>query len=113
MQTSKPFISIVCPCYNEEDVIHHFLKEITKVLLTSKKTYEIVFIDDGSTDNTLEVLKEAKLHNPKIKILQLSRNFGKEIALTAGIDATVGDTVVPIDVDLQDPPEVILDFIKK
>jgi len=113
MQTSKPFISIVCPCYNEEDVIHHFLKEITKVLLTSKKTYEIVFIGDGSTDNTLEVLKEAKLHNPKIKILQLSRNFGKEIALTAGIDATVGDTVVPIDVDLQDPPEVILDFIKK
>ncbi|MDQ7059606.1 MAG: glycosyltransferase family 2 protein [Sulfurimonas sp.] len=113
MQTKHPFISIVCPCYNEEEVINHFLKSITKILQTSKKTYEIIFIDDGSTDNTLEVLIESKKNYEHIKILKLSRNFGKEIALTAGIDASIGETVVPIDVDLQDPPEIILDFIKK
>jgi len=113
MQTTKPFISIVCPCYNEEEVIDHFLKSITEILKTSQKTYEIIFIDDGSTDNTLEVLIESKKSYEHIKIIKLSRNFGKEIALTAGIDATLGETVVPIDVDLQDPPEIILDFIKK
>lgn len=113
MQTTKPFISIVCPCYNEEEVINHFLKNITKILATSNKTYEIIFIDDGSTDNTLQVLIESKNNYEHLKILKLSRNFGKEIALTAGIDATIGETVVPIDVDLQDPPEIILDFIKK
>ena len=99
MQTTKPFISIVCTCYNEEDVINHFLKSITEILKTSQKTYETIFIDDGSTDKTLDVLIESKKSYEHIKILKLSRNFGKEIALTAGIDATVGETVVPIDVD--------------
>jgi len=113
MQNSQPFLSIVCPCYNEEEVIEHFLKSITEILLQTKKSYEIIFIDDGSKDNTLNVLIESKKNYENIKILQLSRNFGKEIALTAGIDASLGETVVPIDVDLQDPPELILDFIKK
>ena len=113
MKTKKPFISIVCPCYNEEKVIDYFLKKITEVLKNSTKSYEIIFIDDGSTDNTLNVLMEYQNNYEHIRILQLSRNFGKEIALTAGIDATLGETVVPIDVDLQDPPEIILDFIKK
>ncbi len=111
--TSLPFISIVCPCYNEEEVIGHFLQSITKVLKQSKKTYEIIFIDDGSTDKTLDVLIESKKEYEFIKILKLSRNFGKEIALTAGIESSSGETVVPIDVDLQDPPEIILNFIKK
>ena len=113
MKTRTPFISIVCPCYNEEKVIDVFLKKITEVLKNSDKSYEIIFIDDGSTDNTLNVLIEYKNIYEHIRILQLSRNFGKEIALTAGIDATLGETIVPIDVDLQDPPEIILDFIKK
>ena len=107
------FISIVCPCYNEEEVIEYFLKSITKVLVTAQKTYEIIFIDDGSKDNTLKVLIEAKQNYDHIRIIKLSRNFGKEVALTAGIDASSGETVVPIDVDLQDPPELILEFIKK
>ena len=109
----SPFISIVCPCYNEEEVIEHFLKSMTKILETTQKTYEIIFIDDGSKDNTLNVLLDAKAKYEHLRIIKLSRNFGKEIALTAGIDASIGETVVPIDVDLQDPPELILEFIKK
>ena len=108
-----PFLSIVCPCYNEEDTIEPFLVEISKVLYEADKSYEIIFINDGSRDKTLEVLKEAKTRYEHIRILNLSRNFGKELALSAGLDASKGETVVPIDVDLQDPPELILDFIKK
>ncbi|MFT5661982.1 MAG: glycosyltransferase involved in cell wall biosynthesis [Sulfurimonas sp.] len=111
--SSLPFISIVCPCYNEEEVIEHFLKSITPILTKSEKSYEIIFIDDGSKDNTLNVLLEAKQNHENIRVIKLSRNFGKEKALTAGIDLSLGETVVPIDVDLQDPPELILDFIKK
>lgn len=111
--SNEPFISIVCPCYNEEEVIDHFLKSITPILKESEKTYEIIFIDDGSKDNTFNVLLEAKENYENIRVVKLSRNFGKERALTAGIDASIGQTVVPIDVDLQDPPELILDFIKK
>ena len=110
---TSPFISIVCPCYNEEDVIEHFLKSMTKILEQSQKTYEIIFIDDGSKDATLNVLLESKKNYENIRVLKLSRNFGKEVALTAGLDASIGETVVPIDVDLQDPPELILEFIKK
>ena len=113
ISTSSPFISIVCPCYNEEDVIEHFLKSMTKILKQSQKTYEIIFIDDGSKDATLDVLLESKKNYENIRVLKLSRNFGKEVALTAGLDASIGETVVPIDVDLQDPPELILEFIKK
>ncbi|MDB2562783.1 glycosyltransferase family 2 protein [Sulfurimonas sp.] len=112
-QELLPFISIVCPCYNEEEVIEHFLKNITKILISSKKSFEIIFVDDGSKDDTLNVLITSKQSYEHIRIIKLSRNFGKEVALTAGIDATRGETVVPIDVDLQDPPELILEFIEK
>ena len=108
-----PFISIVCPCYNEEEVISHFLQSMTSILKTSQKSYEIIFIDDGSKDNTLNVLIESKKTYRNIRIIKLSRNFGKEVALSAGLDVSLGETVVPIDVDLQDPPELILEFIKK
>ena len=111
--SSLPFISIICPCYNEEEVIEYFLQSMTTILHKSQKSYEIIFIDDGSKDKTLNVLIESKQKYANIRIIKLSRNFGKEIALTAGIDASLGQTVVPIDVDLQDPPELILDFIKK
>jgi len=113
MIIEKPFISIVCPCFNEEEVVGHFIENIKEVLEKSRKSYEIIFIDDGSTDNTLNSLIEYKKNHKHIRILELSRNFGKEVALTAGIDASLGETVVPIDADLQDPPEIILDFIKK
>jgi len=113
MQNKAPFISIVAPCYNEAGVIDVFLQEMFTVLKRLNRDFEIVFVNDGSRDNTLDVLIEkSKAHN-EIRVLNLSRNFGKEAALTAGIDHAQGEVVVPIDVDLQDPPELILDFVRE
>jgi glycosyltransferase involved in cell wall biosynthesis len=109
----EPFISIVAPCYNEEAVIDIFLEKIFVVLEQLGRSFEIVFVNDGSRDNTLEVLKAKSKEYAGIRVINLSRNFGKEAALTAGIDAARGEVVVPIDVDLQDPPELILEFVKK
>ncbi|MGZ5208866.1 MAG: glycosyltransferase family 2 protein [Sulfuricurvum sp.] len=108
-----PFISLICPCYNEQEVIGYFLSTITPILESLKKSYEIIFINDGSRDMTLDVLLVSKQHYPHIRVLNLSRNFGKEAAMTAGIDVCRGEVVIPIDVDLQDPPELIRDFIRE
>lgn len=112
-EKNPPFLSIVAPCYNEEDVIDIFLEKMFYILQKLDKSFEIVFVNDGSKDRTLEVLKEKSQEYPEVRVINLSRNFGKESAMTAGIDATCGEVVVPIDVDLQDPPELILDFVKK
>ena len=109
----KPFISIVAPCYNEEDVIDIFLEKIFEVLKKLGRSYEIVFVNDGSRDNTLEILKQKAQEYDTVRVISLSRNFGKEAALSAGLDMAHGEVVVPIDVDLQDPPELILEFVKK
>ena len=113
MQTDKPFLSIVAPCYNEEDVIDIFLEKIFAVLQQLGRSYEIVFVNDGSKDNTLEILKQKAKEYASVRVITLSRNFGKEAALSAGLDMAHGEVVVPIDVDLQDPPELILEFVKK
>jgi len=113
MKKNAPFISIVAPCYNEEDVIDIFLENIVPILEQLKKSYEIVFVNDGSRDNTLEILKAKAKEYESVRVISLSRNFGKEAALSAGLDMARGEAVVPIDVDLQDPPEFILDFVKK
>ena len=110
---SNPTLSIVCPCYNEEEVIDIFLETITPILKKTQKSYEIIFINDGSTDSTFEVLKRAKESYASIRIINFARNFGKESALTAGLDSSRGKVVVPIDVDLQDPPELIELFLQK
>jgi len=109
----EPFISIVAPCYNEEAVIDIFLEKIFEVLERLGRSFEIVFVNDGSRDSTLEVLKAKSKEYAGVRVINLSRNFGKEAALTAGIDMAQGEVVVPIDVDLQDPPELILEFVKK
>jgi len=106
-------VSIVCPCYNEDEVVEIFLDKISDVLNKTNKSYEIIFINDGSTDNTLKTLINLKNKYQYIKILNLSRNFGKEAALTAGLKYSQGEVVIPIDVDLQDPPKLILSFLKK
>jgi len=106
-----PLISLICPCYNEEKVVELFLKEISIVLNDIGKSYEIVFVNDGSRDETLTKLLKAKEKYENIRIINLSRNFGKEAALTAGLDQVKGELIIPIDVDLQDPPELIKDFI--
>lgn len=113
MKNQPPFLSIVVPCYNEEDVIEIFLNKMFSVLAYINEDFEIVFVNDGSRDATLAVLKEKSQKYDNVRVINLSRNFGKEAALTAGLDASKGEVVVPIDVDLQDPPELILDFIKK
>ncbi len=113
LNTINPNISIVVPCYNEEKVIDIFLSTIEPILETLEESYEIIFINDGSTDNTFEVMLNTKETHKNIRILNLSRNFGKEAALTAGLENARGDAVIPIDVDLQDPPELISQFIEK
>ena len=114
MQNNKPLISIVIPCYNEEEVIEETIKRM--LALCSELTdvrVELIFVDDGSHDNTREILKRHASKNTLIRLICFARNFGHQIAVTAGIDAAGGDAVVLIDADLQDPPEVIHDMIAK
>ena len=99
-------ISIVVPCYNEEETIKPFYREITKVFNSLDDEAEIIFINDGSTDNTLDEIKKTGA-----KYISFSRNFGKEAALFAGLEKSKGDYVIVMDVDLQDPPELIPEMI--
>jgi dolichol-phosphate mannosyltransferase len=99
--------SVVIPCYNEQEVIELFIQRITAVMDGLKDNYELIFVDDGSKDATLALLRKHAQSNKKIKILALSRNFGHQAAVTAGLKYAIGDAVVVIDSDLQDPPEVI------
>jgi glycosyltransferase involved in cell wall biosynthesis len=106
-------LSVVVPMYNEELNIDYLFERLVPVLDRLNMKYEIVCVDDGSKDNTLNYLVAHHLRNPAIKVVNLSRNFGKEIALTAGIDHATGAAVVPIDADLQDPPELIEELVAK
>lgn len=105
-------ISVVIPMYNEEEVVKTSYLRIEKVLEELKQyEYEIIFIDDGSKDKTLELLQEIAKENEKVKILSFSRNFGHQVAVTAGIQYVTGDAVIIMDADLQDPPELIPEMI--
>ena len=106
-----PFISLIIPVLNEEDAIPFFLNRTSEILNAANLLFECVFVDDGSTDRTLDVLLEGVRNDMCIKVVKLSRNFGKEAALMAGIDHAKGEVLVPIDVDLQDPPELIPQFL--
>ncbi len=106
-------ISVVVPCFNEQENVAQFMREISPVLDALEERYEIIFIDDGSADNTLPLLSLIAQENAAIKIISLSRNFGKEAALTAGLDHAAGDAIIPIDVDLQDPVALITQMVEK
>jgi polyisoprenyl-phosphate glycosyltransferase len=106
-------ISVIIPFYNESSGIEYLFARLIPVLQQLNNNYEIVCINDGSTDDTFEKLVEFNQQDPTIKIVNLSRNFGKEIALTAGIDYASGAAVIPLDADLQDPPELITQLIAK
>jgi glycosyltransferase involved in cell wall biosynthesis len=106
-------VSLVVPVFNEEASVNRFLDTVSPLLSGHNCRFEILFVDDGSRDRTLEILRAAKLRNPAIVILSLSRNFGKDAAMTAGLDHAKGDAVIPMDVDLQDPPELIGRFIER
>ena len=104
-------LSLIAPCYNEQEVLDLFFARIDAEMAKLAVDYEIVCVNDGSRDHTLAVLLKHHQRDPRVKVINLARNFGKEVALSAGLDAAVGDMVVPIDVDLQDPPELIGQFI--
>lgn len=106
-------ISVVVPVFNEAASIELFIAAVTPVLQAISPRWEILFVNDGSRDATLDVIRAANAREPRVRGLDFSRNFGKEIALSAGLDAAVGRAVVPIDVDLQDPPELITAMVAK
>jgi polyisoprenyl-phosphate glycosyltransferase len=105
-------VSIVVPVYNETGLIKPFVNKISSVMKGVSCKYEIVFINDGSTDDTYIELENVYKSEKNIRVITFSRNFGKEAALSAGIDCSDADALIPIDVDMQDPPELIVDFIK-
>lgn len=110
---ASPTLSIVAPAYNEERNIPAFLAAMIPVLEGIGETFEIVFVDDGSRDGTLGILAAAASQDPRIKVVGLARNFGKDIALSAGLAHASGQAVIPIDCDLQHPPELIPQFVAK
>jgi polyisoprenyl-phosphate glycosyltransferase len=108
---AMPFLSVVVPVFNEAGVVSTFLDELGSTLLKAQLSYELVFVDDGSTDGTLDELIARTRGGEHLRVISLSRNFGKEAALTAGFDHAKGDVIIPMDVDLQDSPELILKFV--
>ena len=107
----KETISIVIPCYNEEEVVDICHEEVTKVIDTLPYNFEVIYINDGSTDKTFDKLLDIQKSDRRVVVLNLSRNFGKEAAMTAGIDNCIGDALIILDADLQDPPSLIPDMI--
>ena len=105
-------LSIVCPAYNEEEALAEFHRAVRKEMASLAQPYEVVFVNDGSTDGTLALMHALRARHLNTTIVDLSRNYGKEIALTAGLDAAAGDAVVVIDADLQDPPSLIGEMIE-
>jgi glycosyltransferase involved in cell wall biosynthesis len=109
--TQQKVLSVVVPLYNEEAVIGVFHERLVGVLAGIDIGSEIVYVNDGSSDGSLSKLRDLADHDSRVAIVDLSRNFGKEIALSAGLDHARGDAVVVIDADLQDPPELIREFV--
>jgi glycosyltransferase involved in cell wall biosynthesis len=114
---SPPALSVIAPVKDEEEAIAPFVEKVAAVLEgiegVGRGGFEILFIDDGSDDGTLDAIRRAHQRDPRVRGLSFSRNFGKEAALSAGLDHALGSAVVPLDVDLQDPPEVIGDMVRK
>jgi glycosyltransferase involved in cell wall biosynthesis len=110
---ARPLLSVVAPVYNEETVLPEFHKRLTDVIGGLRSSAEIIYVNDGSDDKSLALLNELHAADPRVAVVNLSRNFGKDIALTAGLDYSRGEAVVVIDSDLQDPPEVIPDLIAR
>jgi glycosyltransferase involved in cell wall biosynthesis len=110
---AQPLISLIVPVYNEADAIPLFLEQLAARLVVADAAFEIVFVNDGSRDGTLEMLLGVAAARPDVTVVNLSRNFGKEAAMTAGLDHARGDAVVLMDVDLQDPPELVAAFVEK
>jgi glycosyltransferase involved in cell wall biosynthesis len=113
MTTDHPTLSVVAPCFNEEGVLHELYRRISQVLDSSGESWELVLVNDGSRDRTPEIMRELHAQDERVKVVDFARNFGHQIAVTAGMDYARGDAVVLIDADLQDPPELILEMLTK
>jgi len=105
--SDKVFLSLVVPCYNEEASIPLFYDEVIKICTFINEQYEVIFIDDGSRDNTLIILRQLANQDKHIHYISFSRNFGKEAAILAGLQAAHGEYIVTLDADGQDPPSLI------
>lgn len=113
-KSDNPFISVVAPVFNEAAGLQAFNASLLKVLNSHyKDNYEVIYCDDGSTDDTTGFIREFNTNNPRVKLVRLSRNFGKEIATTAGINEAQGDVILTIDSDGQHPVELIPKFVEK
>lgn len=108
-----PVISVIAPVYNEQDLLGAFCREMARVLDEIGEPWEIILVNDGSRDGTLDIMRAEHARDPRIKGLSFSKNFGGQIAITAGLDRAQGDAVVVIDADLQDPPDVVKDLVAR
>ncbi|AKG37317.1 glycosyltransferase family 2 protein [Paenibacillus durus] len=105
--------SVIIPMYNEEEVIQETYQRIKKVMGTTGEPYELIFVNDGSVDSCAQMIEEYSCWDESVKLIDLSRNFGHQVAITAGMDYALGDAIIIIDADLQDPPELILQMIEE
>jgi glycosyltransferase involved in cell wall biosynthesis len=108
-----PRYSIIAPCFNEEGGLQELYRRIRPVMERTGESWELVLVNDGSRDRTPQIMRELRAADPRVKVVDFTRNFGHQIAVTAGLDYAQGDAVIIIDADLQDPPELILDMIAK
>ena len=108
----KELISIIVPCYNEQEALPIFYKTIIPILKQLGPDYELILVDDGSKDNTAQIMKNLAQEDENVKYVIFSRNFGKESAMYAGLSKSKGDYVAVMDVDLQDPPEQLFEMLK-
>ncbi len=106
----NPVYSVIIPCYNEEEVLTESYRRLTEVMLSMKESYELVFVNDGSKDQTSAMLDQLAEQDANVRVIHFARNAGHQIAVSAGLDYAAGDAVVIIDADLQDPPELIPDM---
>jgi dolichol-phosphate mannosyltransferase len=111
--TSSPTFSVVVACHNEAENVTPLLERLGRVFEPLQQTYEVVLIDDGSTDATLSVALESLARHPELTVVELSRNFGHQAAVTAGFEIARGQAIILMDADLQDPPEVVPEMIRK
>ena len=113
MEEKKKLVTILVPAYNEEEVLHMLYERLKQLMDNNEKyDFEILFVNDGSKDKSLQIMQELREKDKRVCYLNLSRNFGKEIGMIAGLDYAKGDAVVIIDADLQDPPELIPEMLK-
>ena len=110
--TKQRLLSLVIPVFNEQEVLKDSFVRMDAAMQKTGYDYEIIYINDGSRDHTLEQLRELANAHPQVKVLSFSRNFGHQLAVTCGMDAAKGDALIIIDVDLQDPPELIPEMVR-